>query len=55
MCTMPGNTKSSVNFPWPVRSRGSSRRLIPEPKMREAMAYLAILAAASWMDATMFW
>src|SRR5262245_2509472 len=34
---MPGNTKSSVNLPWPVTSRGSSRRLIPEPKMREAM------------------
>src|SRR5262249_17122949 len=35
---MPGRTKSSVYLAWPVMSRGSSRRLMAEPKMREGMA-----------------
>jgi hypothetical protein len=54
---MPGRTRSSVNLAWPVMSRGSSRRLIPEPKMRVAMgsSYFRISAAAAWMEATMFW
>src|ERR1051325_646050 len=35
---MPGSAKSSVYFAWPVTRRGSSRRLMAEPKMRDAMA-----------------
>src|SRR5262245_26057634 len=39
-CAMPGRTMSSVYLAWPVMSRGSSRRLMPDPKMRDAMAVL---------------
>ena len=54
---MPGSTKSSVYLAWPVMSRGSSRRLMPEPKMRDAMAASLRPAprAASLTAATMFW
>ncbi len=57
MWAIPGRTKSSVYFAWPVMSRGSSRRLIAEPKMRDAMAapYAFIRVAASRTAATMFW
>src|SRR5437867_8883706 len=34
---MPGSAKSSVYLACPVTSRGSSRRLIPEPSIRDAM------------------
>src|SRR5438445_7657011 len=34
---MPGSTKSSVYLAWPVTSRGSSRRLIADPSIRDAM------------------
>src|SRR5712691_4141119 len=37
MKAMPGNEKSSVYFACPVTSRGSSRRLMPDPKIRDAM------------------
>src|SRR5262245_56196325 len=40
MCAIPGRTKSSVNFAWPVIRRGSSRRLIGEPKMRAPISIL---------------
>jgi hypothetical protein len=50
---------SSVYFAWPVMRRGSSRRLIAEPKMRVATSssyFLAAMAAAAvWIEATMFW
>ncbi len=56
---MPGSTKSSVNLAWPVIRRGSSRRLIGEPKMRAPMFGLlyafAMRPAASLTAATMFW
>src|ERR1700688_3551811 len=35
---MPGSEMSSVYFACPVTSRGSSRRLMPEPRMCDAMA-----------------
>src|SRR5258708_5318426 len=35
---MPGRSKSSVYFACPVMSRGSSRRLMAEPRIRDAMA-----------------
>src|ERR1700694_5297543 len=42
MWAIPGRTKSSVYLAWPVIRRGSSRRLILEPKMRDAMAALCL-------------
>ena len=58
-CAMPGSTKSSVNLACPVIRRGSSRRLIGEPKMRAPMFGLlyafAMRPAASLTAATMFW
>src|SRR5450759_2021878 len=35
---MPGRSKSSVYRAWPVTSRGSSRRLIAEPKILGAIS-----------------
>src|SRR5436305_5569089 len=36
--SIPGRDKSSVYIAAPVISRGSSRRRIPDPKIRELMA-----------------
>ena len=55
MKTMPGRMKSSVYLAWPVMSRGSSRRLIADPRMRDAMSQPFIRVAASRTAATMFW
>src|SRR5215471_5521594 len=39
MCVMPGRVRSSVYLACPVISLGSSRRLMPEPKIREAIKF----------------
>src|SRR5487761_2382558 len=42
---MPGSLKSSVNMPWPVMRRGSSRRLTEAPNIRVTDMGLRLLSA----------